>query len=446
MARVQQPNKAEFEADVEKLRAELKVKEAALEAIRNKIKSFSSNSSSTEEQKALRNELSEIKKKQQAIKATNGKVFDTIKSIDESIKRKVKEINTQKAKVPFKSVEDIEKQIARYEQQVESGSLRLVEEKKVLADVQALKRAKKSFATFDSLQAEIDAEKAQVADLKKTVNNTESNTLSDRYNEITANLDSMREESQKLYSNRNSLFDQRNKLQNEREAAFAALKERQDTFYKGLTAWRESVKEERAARAEREKAEREAYEAEKKRAAAAEKLEIASAPAFGSELASAETLLAHFDPTYKPTSVASPIKPSAFAAEATRQVEQLPENVQVIKKDLGDFFSGNGGKKNKKRAPKPTSGKEKFSLDVSILEGLSNLNIGVPMSKEEVSKTIEDLRAKVAYFKDNQARVTQENIEKAKAELAKYEAEEAKESEVPAAEESTADAEESTDA
>src|ERR1700760_217629 len=116
---------------------------------------------------AMRQELGEIRKKHQAHKDVRGKNLEQIKKLEEKLKSLFNEQKNARGRVPYKSEQDIEREIDRLQKQVDTGTMKLVDEKKALADISALHRAKKSFAGFAQQQKAIDDLKGQISDLKK---------------------------------------------------------------------------------------------------------------------------------------------------------------------------------------------------------------------------------------------------------------------------------------
>lgn len=151
-------------------------------------------SPSSKRQQELRAELAQIRTTQQSSKSSRGQVLDKIKRLDEGLKARINEQKTAKSKVPFKSVEEIDAQINSLQKQVDAGTMKIVDEKKALADISQLNRQKKGFAGLDQSQKGIDEIKAQIAELKKSMDDPEARALSDRYTEITAELDTIKAE------------------------------------------------------------------------------------------------------------------------------------------------------------------------------------------------------------------------------------------------------------
>lgn len=304
------------------------------------------------------------------------------------------------------------------EKQVDSGSMRLVDEKKALSDISSLRKQRKNFAGLDDGQKNIDSLKKQIAELKKTLDNPEARALSDKYNEIQQELDSIKAEQDSAFKNLNSLRDERTKLQQEQQAKFTAIRELKDTYYKERKAYKEHEDEVWRARRERQKAEREAFEREKKKKIADKKLEEASQLAYTDEILTAQGLIRHFNPNYDFASLGLDDNKrsagGAFRAEIGRTVDESGiKGVKVVKKDEEDYFVGTGGKKGKKgkkggnASPAPAA-EGKFNLSFGVIEDFAKVKVDQPMSQADVPAVVEKLAAKITEWKKNQAAKTQE--------------------------------------
>ena len=105
---------------------------------------------------------------------------------------------------------------------------------------------------------------------------------------------------------------------------------------------------------------------------------------------------------------------SVPAAPTARTVETTGLTKLTSKKDRDgdDFLYGSSNKKKQqpktKATPKPTTKKGGFVLSMDVMKTLGELSVALPTSDENVKTTIEELRTKLAYYKENQVRVTQE--------------------------------------
>lgn len=227
------------------------------------------------------------------------------------------------------------------------------------------------------------------------------------------------------------------------------------------------VNEERTKRIAKQQSERREYEEGKRREVAEKMLEEARNPAFEREIEDCTTLITYFsrfqsgatsvpEPKLQTTTDATSANSVAnVPALEVRKVENdIPEGAVMMKKK-GDneesFFAISGGKGKKKGGAKTgkaaASAPEKennsaMNIPFQTVAALLQFDIQVPLSRDDVPKTIDALREKQSWYKDNQVgdmpflsrmsahlltaillqdRVTKERIEKAEKQIRKAE-------------------------
>lgn len=324
-----------------------------------------------------------------------------------------------RSRVPFKSVEEIDREIQRLEKQVDAGTMKLVDEKKALAEMSSLRKQRKGFAAFDKAERGIQDVKAQITELRKTLDNPEARALSQRYDEINQEMQSIKAEQDRSFGNLNTLRDERSKLHAEQQEKYSTLRDVKDRYHKARMAYREFEQEQYRQRQERQKAEWEQHQKQKRRENAAKKLEEASEPAFMNEILTAEGLIRYFEPSSSTETSKSLRGPSGFAAQAQRSVDASEiTGVRVAKKEDRDdnYFMGSGGKKGKKGkkgsatgSPAPTTPTEaKFNLSMGVIEELAKINVEPPMNQAGVPAVVESLKQKRNQWKADQVQKTRE--------------------------------------
>ena len=369
-------------------------------------------------QQELRAELQSIKQQQSGFKSSRGNVQDKIAALDAQLKSRIAEQKTARSRVSYKSVEEIDREIQRLEKQVDTGAMKLVDERKALQEISNLRKQRKGFAGFEEAEKGIEAVKAQIAELRKTLDNPEATALSQKYDKITQEMAEIKSEQDKAYKSLNTLRDERNKLHAEQQEKYASIKDIKDKYYKARTAFRDYEQEQYRIRQERQKAERDAYQKEKRRKIAQQKLEEASEPAYMDEILTAEGLIRYFDPSSGEAGK-SLRNASGFAAEAQRTVEVSDfKGTRVSKKDDREenYFMGTGGKKGKKGkkggasgSPAPGTPTEgKFNLSIGIIEELAKVDVEPPMNQSDVPTVVEKLKAKRDNWKSDQEKKTKE--------------------------------------
>ncbi|KAF2273948.1 uncharacterized protein EI97DRAFT_435599 [Westerdykella ornata] len=373
-------------------------------------------------QQELKAELAQIRQTQQGNKSSRNAVHERIKKLDEQLKSRLAELKTAKSRVNYKSVEDVDREIAHLQKQVDTGTMKLVDEKKALTEITNLNKLRKNFSGFEAQQKAIDDLKAQIAEQKKLLDDPEQKALSDRYSKLQAELDGLKAEQDNAYKNLNSLRDEQTKARNEQQEKYMALKQLKDTYYAQKRAWQEYDFQARKARQERRRQEQLEWQNNKKKEAAAKRLEEASAPAYQDEILSAEGLIRYFDPSALPAKEAA--TGSKFAASAQRTVDDSGlKGMKIAKKDDEDYFVGGGGKKKKGKKGGPAPAEAKFNVNFGVLQELQKVGVEAPSSQAEVPAVVEKLKAKLEHWKADQDRKTKENIAKAQKEIERLEAE-----------------------
>jgi hypothetical protein len=317
----------------------------------------------------------------------------------------ISEQKDARGRMNFKSVAEIDAKISDLTKQVDSGTMRLVDEKKALSEISSLTRQKKGFAGFDESQKKIDAKRAENAELKKTFDDPEARALDEKYEAIRKELDQINAARDDDRKNFTTLREEKDKLHQEQQASFKKIQGIKDAYFQGRKAHKAYEDELYQQRRERQKAERDAYEKERRRKVAEQKLEDASQPAFLDEIITTEGLIRYFDPSSAVSD--SSTAPGKFAASAQRTVDDSAlKGMKVMKKDEEDFFVGGGGKKKRSKKVAPEAGK--FNMNIGIMEELSKVGVEPPSNQSEVPGVVEKLKAKLDAWKKDQEKQTKQ--------------------------------------
>ena len=295
--------------------------------------------------------------------------------------------------------------------------MKLVDEKKALTDISSLTKQKKGFAGLEDYQKKIDSIKAQIADLRRDLDDPESKALSDRYTEIAGELDKIKADQDEAFKNLNSLRDERTKFQTTQQEKYSNVKQIKDKYFAAKRAYREYEQEAYRIRQEKKKVDRDAYEKGKRKQVAEQKLEEASSPAYQDEILTAQGLIRFFDPSAD-IEIKGPTGPGEFAAEAQRKIDDSGmKGTRLTKKDdRGDDYFVGGGKKKGKKGRKggaslasPTSAEaSKFNLSIGVIEELAKIGVDPPSNQSDVPLVTEKLKVKLDHWKQDQDRKTKE--------------------------------------
>jgi len=434
----EKPDDATYKKDLAKAQKEHDDAKAKFDAIKQKVDnaqpSKNKDTPAAKRRGELLDQLKEIREKQQSGKAGRGKVMDEIKRHDERLKSLIQEQKLARSRTPFKSVEDVDREINRLKAQVDGGMMKLVDEKKALAEISSLNKQRKGFAGFDDAQKTIDETKKKISSLRDSLGDPESRALSDKYTKLQGELDAIKAEQDDVYKNIKSLREDRDRLHAEQQVKYMALKKVKDDYFHAGRAAQQYEWEQRQKAKQRRAAEQEAFENQKKKERAQKLLDEAGDKAYLDEIRKAESLVRFLDPSYKKDS--APLQaPSQFQAQAQRKVDDAGfKGVKVVKKEEEDYFAGTGGKKGKKgrkaaaatdtgAATPPASTSAKYSCPPSVMEDCASMGIEPPMSKAEIPETLEKVLKKLDWWKEHQDEQTQKNIEKAKKEVERLDTE-----------------------
>ena len=384
-----------------------------------------------DKRKELRDQLDAVKKEQATHQEKRNAVLTQVKATQDSLKRKMDEIKNARDKLAFKSAADLERRIVELEALVSSGSMKLIDEKRTLSDISALRRQLKQFDTFGPQELAIDNDKRRLEELKAQLAtfDPENQRLKKAFGEIIGQLKAMDAERNESQSQIRSLFAEKDKFNKELNDLYQKRRDLHTDYYGKRDEFNAYMKFEKERRAEQYRKEREEMDRQKRLEKVRRAVEQAEIPAFEAELLSCinlTQLLRSFLPGASAQSADADETPATSSADSKlRQVSDnlnLPKGVKtaVVLKKKSDrieeddvFFVGKAKSSRKNKSAEQTKEKE-FKLDLSVMEQFWSLKIEVPTKSADIPKALEDLDAKKKYFLDNQARVTAENLQKAK--------------------------------
>ncbi|KAF9415761.1 hypothetical protein BGZ94_010399 [Podila epigama] len=420
-------NKAveEIDAAIDEIRPRLAAVREAISALNQKPEADS--------QAVLRKRLNELRDQQSENKKAKQVKIEKLNTLNNNLKKKIADLKALQDKLPFKTLEVVDAQISKLEKQVEKGSLKLVEEKKILAEISVLKKSKKSVELAQAQQIAIDADKAEIAIIKEAIDDPVARELSAEYNKVQAALDEINKTKDEAWKKRNELFDERTRLQRELDAEFQRKKAVNDEYFAAVREHNKFLQEEQTRRRE-EIQQRKQQELEEKRLAIAkEERELAEIPAFEAEINTCDSVykyLVLFSNDQKrimeanTNTSASAISATTSGATNVRQADtttNVPKGVMLTKKSekVEDVYHV-GAKSKKVKCPKEKKNEaNSFKLPLAVLEQLLELKIVVPTSTAELEKTLNALAEKRDNYRANQAKVTAENKRKAEERIAK---------------------------
>ncbi|KIJ20027.1 hypothetical protein PAXINDRAFT_107699 [Paxillus involutus ATCC 200175] len=421
------PDKHAHDAEQERIKSEIDSLQVKFSAVREKISLATKSSPGNDRRTTLRAELDGIRDQQSSYKTSRGKTLDQLKALQDGIQKKSKDLQAARGKTPFRTVPDVDAHIKNLEKQVESGNMKLVEEKRALLEISQAKRTRKAVEGFQAVQDSINVDRTHADELRSQLDDPESKAISDRYDTIKAELDELKKEADEAYAGRTKLFEERDSLQAQINALFTEKRTSIQQFREANDRYWTKLNEDRARRAEKARAQRAAEEAQKKKELAERLREEATLPAFQIEIEDCQTLidalLGKTSGNVVLSSVSLPARVDVAGVPKLelRQVDAAGVGL-VVRKKKGEeeesYFMGKGKKGKKDKTPKSASESDSLkNLPFGTIAALSKLTIPLPTAPTDIPRVVEDLKKKKAWFEANQARVTGENIAKAEAQI-----------------------------
>ncbi|KAJ2662651.1 multicopy suppressor of BFA (Brefeldin A) [Coemansia sp. RSA 1200] len=383
--------------------------------------------------------LQAIHTDQNKLRKTRGDVFDKQAALTTSISKKAGDLKTQQAKLTYKSTGEIDELIGKHQKRIDDGGLKLVEERRLEDKITALRRAKRHVEQAETLQAAIDGEMAELAEIDAQLADTNAQALSDEYAELQGELDALKAKQDEGGSMRGTLLTERSRIMRELDQVWDEKRAMQEEFRKQSNDYFMWQQEERERKAVEDKQRRIREQRERRLAMAQEQHEEAEIPAFQAEIDACDALLVYLrgmapssiggassrsESSTRPPSVASSTR------DADTATDHVPAGMVAVKKVGSDepYFAGvNGGKTRKRHGRnkdrKPGSRAEALKHPLSIAERFLELQINIPTTSAAIPAAIEQLDARKRHFIENQDRATLENKQKAEERIAKLMAE-----------------------
>lgn len=268
----------------------------------------------------------------------------------------------------------------KLDKQVEKGSLKLVEEKKILSEISILKKSKRSVDVAQAQQAAIDADKAEIAALKDTMDDPLARELSVEYNKVQAALDEISKAKDEDWKKRNELFDERTRLQRELDAEFLRKKTINDEYFAAVREHAKFMQDEQVRKREEIQHRKQQELEEKRLVIAKEERELAEIPAFEAEITTCDSVYKYlilFSNDQKRIAKATAGTASTAAASNSniRQVDttaNVPSGLMLTKKSekVEDVYHV-GPKSRRVKGPKEKKSEaSSLKLPLAVVEQL----------------------------------------------------------------------------
>ncbi|KAJ2746760.1 multicopy suppressor of BFA (Brefeldin A) [Coemansia sp. BCRC 34301] len=377
--------------------------------------------------------LQEIRTEQAELRKSRGKVFDRQAALTASIGKKTAELKAQQSKLTFKTLDEIDDTIAKGEKQIESGSLKIVDERRLSSEISALRRARKLVEQANKLQKAIDSEVAELAEIDAQLADTNALALSEEFERLQGELDALKASQDQGQQQRSSLFNERANVLKQLDQAWEKKRALQDEHRRQNNEYYQWQQEERKRRVVEEKQQRIQEQRERRLAIAQEQREEAEMPAFADEISGCDSLIIYLSgilpsaagACIKPESSSRPTAAMASGARDTDASMHIPAGMVAVKKTTVEepYFAGTSTVKSKKKPARKDKRVDALKHPLAVAERFLDLQVDIPTTSASIAETIEKLSNRRRHFVETQAAATAENKRKAEEKIAKLMAE-----------------------
>ncbi|CCE89886.1 Bfr1p TDEL_0A05540 [Torulaspora delbrueckii] len=412
---------------LETLNAQLKKIDNEVAILRKQIDQNQVGDSTQQERKKLQEQTREIIKTQADLKSRRNAIHDNIKQLDGHIKRKTAEINDKLGrKAKYSTPGEVKQRISEIEDQISSGELSLIQEKLLVKEMQSLNKLNKDLVAIEPIKKSVDQDKIKIAELKEELNQLNPKEVSAKFEQTQEKLNSLQSKTQGVYDKRQVLFNKRSALYKKRDEIYAEIRKIRADFDNEFKSFKQKLEKERLKREEDQKLSKLLEEKDVAVGDVQERLNHAKLPAFTYEIEAIENALTVLDPTYEKP------KKNIFGDEVKTNGPQPAKKVEdnglvMVTKKTDDVFSNTAPSKSKKHKKKSQSNGQKasitesadgkFSLEPTLIATLAELDVTVPISKEEIATAVEQLKKKHEDFLSKQDEQTDQNIAAVEKEL-----------------------------
>ncbi|CAR22691.1 Bfr1p [Lachancea thermotolerans CBS 6340] len=431
---VKRPDVGARDKKLDVLKSQLKKIDTEIASLRKQIDQQQVASGAQDQRSQLQNELRGIIKTQSDLKSRRQAIHDQVKALDAELKRKKTQIGAKVGgKSQYQSVDDIEARKRAIDADISSGELSLVEEKLLVKELQSLNKLARDLQAIEPIRKSMEDDKSRIAALKQELNELNPKEVSGKFETTQKKLNDLQSKNQTLYDKRQTLFNKRSALYKKRDEVYAQISQIRSDFDNEFKAFKHKLEKERLKREEEQKLSKLLEEKDAVVGKLQEKLTHARQPAFTYEIGAIENVLCVLDPSYvKPAKHTLEVPADSNVAKAPVRKVEADDLVPIVKEKEEFFAMGTKSKKNKKKqgsSSQSPASSGKFSLEPTMIATLAELDVTVPLNKEEVPKTIEQLRAKHEDFTARQDEQTEKNIAEAEAKLKELDLEYAKKEE-----------------
>ncbi|BFZ21226.1 hypothetical protein BsWGS_24265 [Bradybaena similaris] len=370
--KVRHPNKKKYEEEMEKLLSQIKAKETEAERLKS-LGRFS-----------VTNELQRTKAEKSAAISQRKRIDQELEKLKKIIPEKMRQLVRLESLLIYKNEEKINTAVQRLEWNLKVQPFKLMEEKKIVSEIDRLKRSKKTLVQYMALKQDISA----IRDMQRGMRE-ERDTYFRAVGKLSADEERLRRELTSSRATLSVLKLQIDELHESKRHLVANHKRQVEEFQEGKEKQRKGSWKKR-----------EDYKisviTEKRRQLVDLEIEKTLHDRYISWCNSLIKVLSRYNSlaTQEPSSES--LSP-ASSVEEPELAEEIDDGQYVLlkKPDEGlEHAAGTRRPSKKNRRPRKQSSVKKVTLSPDMVQQLMELGIKAPNSPSEVSEAIDSLRLK----------------------------------------------------
>lgn len=306
-----------------------------------------------------------------------------------------------RSNLKFTTREEIDEEISRLRHQQETRSMTLMEEKRLIKEIEALQQSKDHAHKYSQERDTIERQNGLLKDFKAelTAKNKEIDGVQEKMNGSKEELDKLyalnaAEQQQGKYS---ELMNERKEIWAELDAKYQTIRELRDAFKEANDKYYENVRaireKKRLARQEEEDRQKQEYEV---KLAEYEK-EVAKLHPFQNQLDICDALVTYFEKNF------SKDLNNGETNSDDSNSNPLPEldGMKPLQRKTEDYMAptrDDGRKKGKRGGGKKGKKDQKMSLPIVQLESLGTIGLLPPSKVSAVQATIDAIKEKKEWY------------------------------------------------
>lgn len=433
---IKRPDESSRDKKLELLNAQLKKLTTEITSVSQEIdaKLGKNTDASSDEPASAHDELKDIIKRQNDLKNKRNVIFDQLKNIESKLKNCNKEIelalgsSSNKAK-DFRSVGEVEKEIASIERRLDEGGLTLVDEKRLIKQQSELHKIKKSLLAVQPLKSEVNDLKQQQIALKATLNKEFDNKpLQKEFESIQVRVNEQRSTKQSNQQAINQLFNKRTAFYAKRDEVYNKIRDVRAQFDNEFKAYKAKREDQKKAKENEYKWEKLNSQKESDLTKLREDVLTAkNTPALAEDISQVNASLKELKPKYVSKDV-SGITAAIPALSVTgekkivsRRKTRAPPAIKSNGEDLKAFKGAKKFEETESAVPveKVDEKDQEVTLTYISLSVLGRYGIPIPdvSDAEEVDAAFNDLTAKREELIEESKKASVKNVELAEKRL-----------------------------